>query len=110
MLCFCCRCLPHRVGLTAVTAAASHSPAAHYSAYQGLECDGGGIKLRTPDAFFSSSSSLLLLPRSSSSSFQHLVVDPQALLGQMAYMWALKQLLGYAGLLFLFGRVWQETS
>lgn len=60
-----------------MTAAASESPSAHYSAYQGLGCDGSGIKLRTPDAF------------------QHRGVDPQALLGQMVEVWALKQLLGW---------------
>lgn len=72
VLCYCRRFLPHRVGQTAVIAAASDSPSAHYSAYQGLGCDGSRIKLCTPDAF---------LHRSSSSSFRHLVVDPQGTLG-----------------------------
>lgn len=75
-----------------MTAAASESPSAHYSAYQGLGCDGSGIKLRTPDAF------------------QHRVVDPQALLGQMVEVWALKQLLGTCGRVWnTSAQKWQET-
>lgn len=100
MLCYCHRFLPHRVGLAAVTAAASDSPSAHYSAYQGLGCDGGGIKPRTPDAFL----------HRSSSSFQHFAVHPQALLDQMVYMWTLEQLLGYTGFVFLCARLWNTST
>lgn len=68
------RFLPHPVGLAAVIAAVSHSPSTHYSAYGGLGCDGSRIKPRTPDALLHSGS------------FQLLVVDPQALPGQMVYV------------------------